>query len=176
MSKAKASTSQEFVPWITPWKKTARHKYYDHVDGRWQTMTVSYGLSQQEGQEPYFAMTGKTGKNSSNLAIGHLVEAFFPALASFAKWHLANESGPPFYPNNGVYWWEVVIGLRDKPPRVHDPLDVFKESIVFGEVADDEIPPFDTPPNIVGQWLASRSPALRQAFREAMTAVYELEV
>lgn len=169
----------EFLPWATPWKKEAIHYY--RVEGKRYRIRAEYGIQQVYDQEPHFFMIGSVnwkgrGYTRHRMAIGDHIEAYFPELSRFVKWHLSSAEGPPWYPANGVYWWKIILGLEPRPERSGDPWDNFRQAIVFGALDDDEMPPPDASPEDVEEWLLARLPALRDAFRQAMVEAYELEV
>jgi hypothetical protein len=104
----------------------------------------------------------------------------WPDLAPLVRWHLSDDTGTPMhYLANGMYWWEISVGLNTNTPHGPDPVEAFKSTVVWGALGQDAgLEPWrHGPPNCeadreelaitrrdVGRFLLERLPALRAAF------------
>lgn len=80
-----------------------------------------------------------------------LIVAEFPQLARLIRCHLAEvESGPMYYIENAVFWWEYAVGLR-KPAKSEPPgrdyAAFFRQHTLWGIAPGDgdEVDPFAVP-------------------------------
>jgi hypothetical protein len=132
----------------TPWRI-----YWE--DGRRYRIQVNYGIdyafAARHNQAPYFSMTGETqiqarGNNrwmhERSGSIHEAIQAHYPRLAPYVKWHLVGSDGPSHYLANGLYWFSIAQGKSDNfEARPADPLEAFKSTIVFPGFPGDEPPP-----------------------------------
>jgi hypothetical protein len=174
------------VNWLAPWENRTPWREYREGGMRYR-IRAEYGMHKIGDQEPYFAITGETRAlhrtrwvDDSAGAIHDEIAKHIPKLAPFIKWHLVSyKGGPMHYLANAGYWWDIASGrhqvAESERGRV-DPVRAFMNTIVFGALENDEMPPLETPTEAVLEWLRWRQPALRSAFKEAMMEASRLEI
>lgn len=100
----------------------------------------------------------------------------WPDLEALIQWHLTDADGTPMhYIANGLYWWEIAVGLKSNTPHGPDPVEAFKRTVIWGRLptdADSAPWTWATTAKIPGErgevaaLLRARLPALQAAFRE----------
>jgi hypothetical protein len=148
-------------------------KQYQNDRGKDCTLVIQYGMCQLGEQRPYFSITAnlKEGIHVSSGCLHDEIARHAPELADLIRWHLADDRGQPLhYVANALYWLE--LHQQGKPSGVHgkDPLQVFKDHVLFGERAADEA---DLARVLAGgespaAWLERRTWTLQESFRKAM--------
>lgn len=169
---------------------TTDWKYFTGEDGRYYRIRAKYGFdlefAARNNQAPHFSVTGETQRREdvrwregSGGCIHEEIAKHFPELAPLLKWHLVSTEEPMHYFANGIFWWDHVIGRQkfreayewQKYGSPHEAaLHHFKSTIVFGALPDDVLPPEETAPREVREWMAARLPRLMEVFRKETNA------
>ena len=112
----------------------------------------------------------------------------FPELANTVRWHLVGETGPMHYIENAAFWMNYVHGCAKSYNATSGPQytparaeTAFREHVIFGVVAGDEMPEFHFPNgatddekrriirNGTETWCEARLPGLVLAFSDEMS-------
>lgn len=153
----------------TPWKTYKEGKRTYRIQAR-------YGLHKIGTQEPYFSVTGSIDRaipggrwyEESGGQLHKEIAKHFPQLRPLLKWHLVSiEKGPMHYLANADFWWKEYQSLQGKPGE-RIALENFKDTIIFGGVAGDRLPPEDATPAEIRGWLTHRLPVLMRNFHRAL--------
>lgn len=129
----------------TPWK------FFSEKGGRYRILAaygIDYFFARGHSQDPSFSLMGRieregyptgTWRDVRHGAIHEEIDAHFPELRKYLKWHLVSVKEPLHYLANAKYWWEKIKGVSQWPAQIGepDPSTAFKETVIFGGLEGD---------------------------------------
>lgn len=143
-----------------------------------------FGLSKIGNQEPYATLTGEE-YSSPRMSertlitfgtIADRLDAAFPELRAFAKWHLCTDGIPMHYIANAKCWHDMANGLRPRTAYDPEPRTTFENHILLGTLDSDRV----ASELLAMPWaqceaeLRKREPGLRAAWHEVFETLGEL--